>query len=127
MATTLLIIGEIDQNIIHNLFSYVPQDPFIMDHDIRHNISFSFNEDKIDIKKIKDVLKKVELYDIFKDNLFNSLGENGIKISGGQKQRVAIARALYNEKQVIVLDESTSSLDPKTEEKILQLLKKLIR
>ena len=118
---------EIDQNIIHNLFSYVPQDPFIMDHDIRHNISFSFNEDKIDIKKIKDVLKKVELYDIFKDNLFNSLGENGIKISGGQKQRVAIARALYNEKQVIVLDESTSSLDPKTEEKILQLLKKLIR
>ena len=54
-----------------------------------------------------------------------SLGENGIKVSGGQKQRIAIARALFFDKKVIVLDESTSNLDPQTEKKILSLLSNL--
>ena len=79
----------------------------------------------IDMAKIIDVLVKVELYAKFKDKMNEKLGENGIKISGGQKQRIAIARALYHKKQVIVLDESTSNLDPSSENNILDLLVKI--
>ena len=68
------------------------------------------------------MLQKVGLWDILGDKINEPLGENGIKISGGQKQRIAIARALYFNKQVIVLDESTSNLDPETEKKIINLL-----
>ena len=83
------------------------------------------NTEKIDKEKVFEVLKKVELYDKFKNKTNESLGENGIKVSGGQKQRIAIARALFFDKKVIVLDESTSNLDPQTEKKILSLLKNL--
>ena len=124
-GTFLLDNIKIKQSSIHNLFSYVPQEPFIMDEDIIHNISFSFKKKNIDMDKIIDVLIKVELYEKFKDKMNEKLGENGIKISGGQKQRIAIARALYHKKQVIVLDESTSNLDPNSENNILDLLVKI--
>ncbi len=116
---------SISENSLHNYFSYVPQDPFILDENILTNISFNFNTEEIDEEKVFEVLKKVELYDKFKNKTNESLGENGIKVSGGQKQRIAIARALFFDKKVIVLDESTSNLDPKTERKILSLLNNL--
>jgi len=115
----------VNKNILHNYFSYVPQDPFILDENIVTNVSFNFNEDQIDKERVFDVLKQVELYDKFNGKFHESLGENGIKVSGGQKQRIAIARALFFDKKVIILDESTSNLDPKTEIKILDLLKDL--
>ena len=96
-----------------------------MDDNIITNITFNLTNKKIDLEKVKSILVKVGLYDKFKDKLYESLGDNGIKVSGGQRQRISIARALYFEKKVIVLDESTSNLDPQTESKILQLLKKL--
>ncbi len=116
---------EISPKLIHNYFSYVPQDPFIMDENIIRNVTFNFEENKIDLERVINVLKQVNLFEIFKNKLNKPLGENGIKISGGQKQRVAIARALYNNKQIIILDESTSNLDNETEENILGLLKKI--
>ena len=69
----------IDKNILHNYFSYVPQDPFILDENIFTNISFNFNEDQIDKERVFDVLKQVELYDKFNGKFHESLGENGIK------------------------------------------------
>ena len=53
------------------------------------------------------------------------VGEKGIRLSGGQRQRVAIARAFYNNSQILVLDESTSSLDKNTQKEILAEIKKL--
>ena len=110
---------------LRKYFSYVPQDSMILDEDIFINISLEYKRDLIDNKKIKEILKKVDLYGTFENNFDLLLGENGIKISGGQKQRIAIARAIYHDKKILILDESTSSLDPKTEKTIINLLKRI--
>ena len=110
---------------LRSYYSYVPQDSIVFDEDIFTNISLEFQHSKIEKDKVLEILRKVGLYDKFKDNLYSSLGESGIKISGGQKQRIAIARALYHNKSILILDESTSNLDSKTEAKIIDLLKKI--
>ena len=110
---------------LKNLFSYVPQDPSILDENIYKNIAFQFDENKIDKNKVDQILKKVDIELGFNNLSKEKLGENGIKLSGGQKQRVLIARAIYHEKKILILDESTSNLDPNTEIRILELLKNL--
>lgn len=117
--------NKINNDILHNYFSYVPQDPYILDDNIIVNITFNLENKKIDLKKIESILMKVGLYKKFKHKLTEALGDNGIKVSGGQKQRIAIARALFFEKKVIILDESTSSLDPEIESKVIKLLRTL--
>ena len=84
---------------LKNLFSYVPQDPSILDENIYKNIAFQFDENKIDKNKVDQILKKVDIELGFNNLSKEKLGENGIKLSGGQKQRVLIARAIYHEKK----------------------------
>ena len=108
--------------------SFVPQDVFIMSDSIKKNIGFGIDHKDIDDEKINYCIKKVQL-----DELINSLSgginhkllENGKNLSGGQKQRIGIARALYYEPDILVFDESTSSLDLINEEKILRLIKEI--
>ena len=129
--------GEIkynDVNVFKNLkhwqklFGYVPQDIYLIDDSIKNNIAYGIEEKKINIKKIYKILESLDLTD-FVHNLENSInttvGERGVKISGGELQRIGIARALYNDPQILILDESTSSLDTLTERKILKLLVRL--
>ncbi len=133
------ISGEIfvdDQN-INNLddhrswlanIGYVPQNSFIFDDTIYNNISLGFSNDNRDEQKLKSALEKSQLVDFIKNlknGLNTPLGELGSKISGGQKQRIALARVLYQNKDIIILDEATNSLDKKTELKFLENLKKL--
>jgi ATP-binding cassette subfamily B protein len=122
----ILINGKVISAIeLRSYCSYVPQDSIILDDDIYTNISLEYQASKIDKERVIDILKKVDLFKKFKGSLDYSLGESGIKISGGQKQRIAIARALYHNKSILILDESTSNLDSKTEVRIIDLLKKI--
>ena len=111
-----------------SLIGYVPQNFYLIDDTIIKNIIFGEKEDQINHEKIKKILEDVSLI-----NFINSLplklntivGSNGKQISGGQAQRLAIARALYQEPDIVIFDEATSSLDEKTEMEIIENINKI--
>ena len=107
--------------------AYVPQDNFLFSTTIKNNIGFAFDEEISDDEAIK-AAKAAEVYNniIEFPNSFNTvLGERGVTLSGGQKQRVSIARALAKDAPILILDDSLSSVDTETEEKILNNLEEL--
>ncbi len=111
-----------------NNFAYIPQSIFLLDDTLRRNIAFGIKDEDIDSGCLWDAInmaKLVEVVENLPNGLDTVLGENGICLSGGQRQRVALARAFYNERDVIVLDEATSSLDNDTEREIINTIKKL--
>ena len=112
------------QNNITKFISYLPQNFFILNTSIYENITL--NQNKSDTNKIKEILSLLNMKSfIGLENFQKQLGERGSKISGGQKQRIAIARALYREKDIILLDEFTSSLDKQNEEIVFEVLNKI--
>ncbi len=105
---------------------YVPQDNFLYSKDIESNIAFSSTNKKIDIEKVKEKARIAGVdQDImeFPNKYETVLGERGVSVSGGQKQRISIARALYKEPDLLILDDSLSAVDTKTESEILNFLK----
>jgi ATP-binding cassette, subfamily B, bacterial PglK len=101
--------------------AYIPQEIFIIDASLKDNILLGdqFREDSH--SRLINALKDAHLEDLVEslpDGIDSMLGERGVNLSGGQRQRIAIARALYHDREVLILDESTSSLDSETEEKI---------
>lgn len=109
-----------------NLFGYIPQKLNLLDESIKHNITLS--NKNINNHKLIDCITKAGLKDLIlnldkKEETF--VGEKGSNLSGGQGQRLAIARALYNDPEILILDESTNSLDNDLENSILEMLKKL--
>ena len=109
-----------------SMISYIPQDMFLLNGTILDNICFGTVPEKVDT--IIDFCNKYELNDYFKDlplGLLTIVGEEGVNLSGGQKQIVALARALYSPKPVLMMDEITSAMDRKTEEKICKILSEI--
>lgn len=102
---------------------YIPQNFYILDDTILENIIFSEEVSKVDIEKLNKILKLCILEDVVKnlpDKLNTIVGPSGKQLSGGQAQRLAIARALYQDKEILIFDEATNSLDEKTESQILE-------
>ena len=112
----------------HEKIGYVSQSVFLLDTTLEKNIAFELENGPIDENLMKYAVTSAKLLDL-QNKLSTSsnpnVGENGSRISGGQKQRVAIARALYRNASILILDESTNSLDKKTESEILDLVANL--
>ncbi|HSP30821.1 MAG TPA: ABC transporter ATP-binding protein [Halomonas sp.] len=108
-----------------NNVGFVPQSIFLSDASIRENIAFGLPSEEIDDERVKRAAK-MALLDEFLERLPNGLetgvGERGIQLSGGQRQRIGIARALYDDADVLVLDEATSSLDGITEKLVMDAI-----
>ncbi|MDF9823674.1 ATP-binding cassette subfamily B multidrug efflux pump [Breznakia sp. PF5-3] len=117
-------INDYKLNSYHAAIGYVPQDQFLFSSTIEDNIRFgnthASHEDVIAAAKMAavhdDIIGFSEGYDTV-------IGERGVSLSGGQKQRIAIARALILNPEVLILDDSLSAVDAKTEEMILEALK----
>lgn len=115
---------EIDVNQFEwkQLIGYVPQNINLIDDTLKNNITLDL-QDNCDEDHMQNVLKSSKLDLLVKDlkeGTQTRLGENGLKISGGQKQRIGIARALYKKPKLLILDESTNSLDLNLEKEIIQ-------
>lgn len=100
--------------------AYVPQDNFLFSDTIENNISFGTDD-----KSEKAIVAAAALADVdgnikeFNEGYKTVLGERGVTVSGGQKQRISIARALMKDAPILILDDSVSAVDTKTERTIL--------
>ena len=104
--------------------AYVPQDNFLFSDTIEHNIAFGVSvyqrEDIQDAARLADVDGNIQDFQLGYDTV---LGERGVTVSGGQKQRISIARALMKDAPILILDDSVSAVDTKTEKTILNNLR----
>lgn len=111
---------------VREAIAYVPQDNFLFSDTIKNNIGFyskEINEEEIvEAAKNADVDENISAFSLGYDTI---LGERGVTVSGGQKQRISIARALIKDAQILILDDSVSAVDTKTEEKILHNLRQI--
>lgn len=108
------------------LISYVPQENYILDDTIKKNIYFGLNEmnlNNISLKESLELSDSKYFINSLNKKTNTILGQEGSKLSGGQKQRIGIARGLIRGRPILILDESTSNLDTKTESKILKRIK----
>lgn len=106
---------------LRRLIGYVPQDHILFSRSVRENIAFGKKE-----ATDEEVLTSIRLAS-FEDDLKNMdkgldtlIGEKGVSISGGQKQRISIARALIKDPEILILDDSLSAVDAKTEQNIIR-------
>ncbi len=111
---------DIDIASLRDAIAYVPQDNFLFSDNIRNNISFADN--KADMNQIRNAAKFADVDDNilgFSQGYETVTGERGVTLSGGQKQRISIARAYMKNAPIMIMDDSVSAVDMKTEETIL--------
>ena len=104
--------------------AYVPQDNFLFSDTIANNIAFGVDEEQRDA--VMEAAKLSDVHDNiseFQQGYDTVLGERGVTVSGRQKQRISIARALMKDAPILILDDSVSAVDTKTEKNILENLK----
>jgi ATP-binding cassette subfamily B multidrug efflux pump len=129
---TLLIDGrpirEWPLETLRRAVGYVPQDTFLFSETLRENVAFGVDsatdEEIHDAADVASIAAEIEEFPA----QFNTMvGERGITLSGGQKQRAAIARAVIRDPKILILDDSLSSVDTGTEERILKRLDAILR
>jgi ATP-binding cassette, subfamily B, multidrug efflux pump len=120
-------IKDLDLISLRKQVGVVPQDVFLFSDTIYNNIGFGLEQ--LDESKIFQAAKDADVYDniqLFPQGFATRVGERGITLSGGQKQRVSIARAVAREPKILILDDALSAVDTKTENNILNSMKKIM-
>lgn len=124
----ILLNGENIKNYklkdLRSLIGYVPQDQVLFAMSIKENIRFA--DPAYSDERVEEVTKLCGLYNDIKsmpDGIDTIIGERGVSLSGGQKQRIAMSRALIMNPDILILDDSLSAVDAKTENIILENLK----
>jgi len=103
--------------------SFVFQEAFLLSGSITDNVALG---ESVDAERLRDALNTADALDFvekLEDGLDTMVGERGVSLSGGQRQRIALARALYKNPTLILIDDTTSALDPTTEQNIIRRLK----
>jgi len=129
---TLLIDGrpirEWPLETLRRAVGYVPQDTFLFSETLRENVAFGVDSaTDEEIRDAADVASIAAEIEEFPAQFNTMVGERGITLSGGQKQRAAIARAVIRDPKILILDDSLSSVDTVTEERILKRLDAILR
>ncbi len=121
-------ISKIDPETLLKAFSIVFQDVSLFNASVMENIRLG-RKDATDeeVKRVAEIARCTEFIDKMADGYDTLIGENGEKLSGGERQRISIARALLKDAPIILLDESTASLDAENESKIQAGISELIK
>ena len=117
-------VNDVSIRSVRQACAYVPQDNFLFSDTIENNIAFGIEswdrKDIIESARLADVDDNIQGFQLGYETV---LGERGVTVSGGQKQRISIARALLKDSPVLILDDSVSAVDTKTEKTILKNLR----
>ena len=107
----------------------VEQEPFLFSRSIRDNITYGV-PGEVPQERVEEAARQAAIHDVilsFPQGYDTLVGEKGVTLSGGQKQRVAIARTILKDPSILILDDSTSSVDTETEAAIRAALEALMR
>jgi ATP-binding cassette subfamily B multidrug efflux pump len=121
-------IREWPLDTLRRSIGYVPQDTYLFSETVGENIAFGLP--KFDLERVREAAEVASLdSDVqeFPAKYDTMVGERGITLSGGQKQRTALARAIVRDPRILILDDSLSSVDTQTEERILSRLRGIMR
>lgn len=122
-------LNQYPRKYLRQQIGIVEQEPFLFSRTIRENISYGVGRDVSQVE-VEMAARAAAIHDVimtFPDGYHTLVGEKGVTLSGGQKQRVAIARTLLKNPRILILDDSTSSVDLETEEEIRDALEKLMQ
>lgn len=113
-----------------SLIAYLPQETFIVSGTIAENVALGLPKDAINEDKIITAIQKAGLKEFLESlpqGIHTPIGERGLNFSGGQRQRIALARAFYSNRQIFILDESTSALDKGAAQRIIAEMNELTK